>query len=62
MMTPRNWFIVGLRLFGIWQLTETIGDLMGLFTVIAGLHRMTTGTPGWYMVAALVHFGLPCGS
>ena len=57
-MTPRDWFIVGLRLIGIWQLTEMIGDLVGIIGINAGYYRTQYGTPSWYMIVAFGHFAL----
>ena|ERR1700720_3566879 len=55
-MTPRNGFILGLRLFGIWQLTYTIWDAFTAFTIIKGFYRPGTGSAKQYIVMTFMHF------
>jgi hypothetical protein len=56
--TPLGWFIVGMRILGIWQLMNVIGDLVAMIGINADLYRPQYTKPGWYMLAAFGHFAL----
>jgi hypothetical protein len=55
-MTPAAWFIVALRVLGIWQVLAGIEMAAGLFTVSRGLSHPTYSEPGAYFTASVEHF------
>jgi hypothetical protein len=55
-MTAKDWFIVGVRLLGVWQLTVTLGDLFMALSISEGAYQRQSGSAGWYMVSAFLHF------
>jgi hypothetical protein len=57
-MNPRDWFTLGLRLFGIYQLIGTIEYFFTSLSIAAGVYGASHGSAGWYMVVTFVHFFL----
>jgi hypothetical protein len=58
-MTPRDWFTVGLRLFGIWQLIYAIVDACTTFAIMQAYYRAQNTSSGkWYALMTVVHFVL----
>jgi len=57
-MTPRVWFILGLRLFGVWQLIYAVTDAFTTFTIIQRFYQPGTGGAGFYMSLTFMHFFL----
>lgn len=56
LMTPRNWFILGLRLFGVWELLYGLADAVTTFSIV--LHMFRSGVAGadYYMSMTFMHF------
>lgn len=57
-MNPRDYFTLGLRLFGVWQLIDTVEFFFTTFTIVTDLYHPTTASPGYWMLATFVHFFL----
>ena len=57
-MNPRDYFTLGLRLFGIWQLIDAVEFFFTAFSVVTDLYHTTTAAPGYWMLAIFVHFFL----
>ena len=57
-MNSKDWFTLGLRLFGVYQLIETIEYLFTSFSISAGLYGTSHGSASWYMLVTFVHFCL----
>jgi hypothetical protein len=57
-MNPRDWFTLGLRLFGIYQLIDTIEYFFTSLSISAGVYGTSHGSASWYMLVTFVHFFL----
>jgi hypothetical protein len=42
-MNPREWFVLGIRLFGLWSLTRGAGYLASFVDLRMGLNEMLPG-------------------
>ena len=41
-MKPRDWFVVGLRLLGVWMFLSSIGEAVSAFQLYAGMFELRT--------------------
>jgi hypothetical protein len=57
-MNARQYFILGLRLLGVWQLIDAIDFFFTTMSVSAQLYRPTISSLGFYILATFVHFSL----
>ncbi len=55
-MTPRDWFILGLRLFGVWEFLYGLSDALTTFSIVLHFLRPTTAGPDYYMSLTFMHF------
>jgi uncharacterized membrane protein len=55
-MTPRDWFILGLRLFGVWQLLYGLSDAVYSFSIILRFYRPTSSGVDFEMSLTFMHF------
>lgn len=49
-MTPRDWFVVGTRLLGIWMLLEFVGEAVFFAEGQWGLVTLRTSLPSAYVL------------
>ena len=55
-MTPRDWFILGLRLFGVWELLYGLSDAVTTSLIVLHLFRPSaTGGADYYMSLTFMH-------
>jgi hypothetical protein len=55
-MTPRQIFILILRVFGVWQLADTIEHVFSSICMAAGYYKLPFTTVGSSLLMALAHF------
>src|SRR5689334_24256201 len=55
-MTPRDWFLVGVRLFGVWWILQGITELYDLIIILAKLYTPQATAPVVYLIHAVVYF------
>lgn len=54
-MKPRDWFAVGVRLFGIWMLLQCLDDLRTIVDILAGLFTPVRTPIAAYAVHAVIN-------
>ena len=54
-MTSRNWFEVGVRLIGLWEIVAGLDDLVAFVNMVMGLYRSTLTTPNAFLTHTLAH-------
>ncbi len=58
-MGPREWFVLGIRLFGLWLLTRGVGCVANFVDFRIGLNELPPGTsPNGYLFYAACDFAL----
>lgn len=58
-MNPRQWFVLGIRLFGVWLLIEGVGFVANFLDLRLGLGLVPeTGRPAGYLLYAAFDFAL----
>ena len=57
-MNSKDWFMLGLRLLGVYQLIETVEYLFTSFSITAGVYGTSHGSASWYMLVTFLHFCL----
>jgi hypothetical protein len=55
-MTPRDWFILVLRGFGIWQLVDVVEYAGITYSIYAGTYRPRDMSWQFYFLATGMHF------
>jgi hypothetical protein len=55
-MTPRDWFLVGVRLFGVWWILQGITEVYDLIIILAKLYTPQATAPVVYLVHAVIYF------
>lgn len=59
-MKPRDWFVVGLRLFGVWLLLTALSELIAALQLYYGMItlRTTLASAYWFHAAVCLIAGL----
>lgn len=55
-MKPKDWFVVGVRLIGVWWLVEASQELFYFINAEMGYSKSTLYLPGTYGVHAVGNF------
>ncbi len=55
-MKPLDWFILGLRLFGVWELLYGLADAVTTFSIVLHLFRSGSAGADYYMCMTFMHF------
>jgi hypothetical protein len=51
----RNWFGIGVRLIGLWQIVDGLVEFVTYGETMLGLYRPSNSTPIAYLTSAIVH-------
>ncbi|HEY8668694.1 MAG TPA: hypothetical protein VIL86_18750 [Tepidisphaeraceae bacterium] len=57
-MKAKDWFLVGVRLFGVWMLLEGVAQTVVLLQAMLGLVTLQRTWPIAYIMHALVDFAI----
>lgn len=58
-MNPREWFVLGIRLFGLWSLMTGVGYAANFVDARLGLSQLPLGTkPNGYLFYAACDFAI----
>jgi hypothetical protein len=61
-MKSREWFVLGIRLFGIWQITQAVGFLSTYVNMRLRLYEMSSQIdPNSYLLNSAFDFALAAG-
>jgi hypothetical protein len=54
-MMARNWFGVGVRLIGVWEIVSGLDELVTYGNVLLGFYRTSLTSPIGFLTHAIVH-------
>jgi hypothetical protein len=54
-MTPRDWFLVGVRLFGVWWILNGITELYSFISILAKWFTPATTAPAAYLMHTVIY-------
>src|SRR5436190_24164816 len=54
-MAPRNWFGVGVRLIGLWQIVSGVEELVTYGNVMMRLYTPSVTSPNAFLTHAIAH-------
>ena len=59
-MSPRNWFGVGVRLIGLWQIVTAVDELVTYANTLLRLYTPSLTNPNGFLTHAIVRLVIGC--